>query len=222
MGGSLTAVAPDFDRAVLGVPAMNYSTLLRRSVDFDTYAQVMYRAYPDEGERPLVLSAIQLLWDRGEANGYAHHMTDDPLPNTPPHEVLMHVAFGDHQVTNIAADVEARTIGAATHDPVLDPGRSFEVEPLWGIERFATFPHAGSATVYFDNGPIRPGSTSGVATPPTDEVPPRPPQYGADPHGAPRGTVHGRAQKSAFMQVGGQVIDVCGGGPCYSAGWTGP
>ena len=39
MGGSLTALAPDFDRAVLGVPGMNYSTLLRRSVDFDTYAR---------------------------------------------------------------------------------------------------------------------------------------------------------------------------------------
>ena len=35
MGGSLTALAPDFNRAVLGVPGMNYSTLLRRSVDFD-------------------------------------------------------------------------------------------------------------------------------------------------------------------------------------------
>ena len=29
MGGALTAVAPDFTRAVLGVPGMNYSTLLR-------------------------------------------------------------------------------------------------------------------------------------------------------------------------------------------------
>ena len=38
MGGALTAVAPDFNRAALGVPGMNYSTLLQRSVDFDTYA----------------------------------------------------------------------------------------------------------------------------------------------------------------------------------------
>ena len=38
MGGALTALAPDFERAVLGVPGMNYSTLLRRSVDFDMYA----------------------------------------------------------------------------------------------------------------------------------------------------------------------------------------
>src|ERR687893_400247 len=82
IGGALAAVAPDYDRAVLGVPGMNYSTLLRRSVDFDSYAAIMYQAYPDEGERPLLLSLIQLLWDRGESNGYAHHMTSDPPANT--------------------------------------------------------------------------------------------------------------------------------------------
>ena len=93
MGGALTALAPDFDRAVLGVPGMNYSTLLRRSVDFDLYAHGniegadtplgLYDSYPNELERPLLLSLIQLLWDRGEANGYAHHITDDPLPGHP-------------------------------------------------------------------------------------------------------------------------------------------
>jgi hypothetical protein len=64
---------------------MNYSTLLRRSVDFDLYAHGdlggtgstplgLYEAYPNELEWPLLLSLIQLLWDRAEANGYAHHM----------------------------------------------------------------------------------------------------------------------------------------------------
>ncbi len=41
MGGALTAVSPDIRRAVLGVPAMNYSTLLNRSADFPEYAQVL-------------------------------------------------------------------------------------------------------------------------------------------------------------------------------------
>ena len=35
MGGSLVAVSPDISRAILGVPGMNYSTLLNRSVDFE-------------------------------------------------------------------------------------------------------------------------------------------------------------------------------------------
>ena len=80
MGGSLTALAPDFNRAVLGVPGMNYSTLLQRSVDFDTYAQLIYPAYPDESTRQLMFAVIQLLWDRGEADGYAQHITSDALP----------------------------------------------------------------------------------------------------------------------------------------------
>ena len=124
MGGGLTAVAPDFERAVLGVPGMNYSTLLQRSVDFDLYAALLNPAYPTEIDDQLLFATIQLLWDRGEANGYAHHMTDRPLPNTPKHNVLLHVGFGDHQVSDTTAEVEARTIGAFGVRPVLDPGRS--------------------------------------------------------------------------------------------------
>ena len=36
IGGALIAVEPDLDRGVLGVPGMNYSTLLTRSTDFGT------------------------------------------------------------------------------------------------------------------------------------------------------------------------------------------
>jgi hypothetical protein len=93
--------------------------LLPRSIAFDRFASVLYPAYPNELARPLLLSLLQMLWDRGEANGYANRMTDDPLPNTPAHKVLLNVAFGDHQVTNWAADIEARTIGPR---PTRHPG----------------------------------------------------------------------------------------------------
>ena len=46
MGGALTAVSPDFTRASLGVPAMNYSVLLPRSVDFDQFADVPLPVLP--------------------------------------------------------------------------------------------------------------------------------------------------------------------------------
>ena len=36
IGGALIAVEPDLERGVLGVPGMNYSTLLQRSTDFGT------------------------------------------------------------------------------------------------------------------------------------------------------------------------------------------
>ena len=54
-----------------------------------------------------------MLWDRSEPNGYAQHITQDPYPNTPAHKVLLHEAFGDHQVANVATEVETRTLGAS-------------------------------------------------------------------------------------------------------------
>ena len=109
----------------------------RRSTS-TSYALFFNPAYPDELKQPLVLSLIQMLWDRGEPNGYAHRMTTNPLPNTPPHEVLMDVAFGDHQVTTWQADVEARTIGAQVHDPVVYDGRWPDVDVAWGVPRIAS------------------------------------------------------------------------------------
>lgn len=70
---------------------------------------------------------------RGEPDGYASRMTSNPLPGTPPHQVLLDIAFGDHQVTDYQADVEARTIGAAAHRPVLFPGRWPDTEVLWNV-----------------------------------------------------------------------------------------
>jgi hypothetical protein len=207
-GGALTAVAPDYTHAALGVPGMNYSVLLPRSVDFDTYAAVFDPAYPNELERPLILDLAQIQWDRGEADGYAHHMTDDPLPNTPKHTVLMHVAFGDHQVTPFQADVEARTIGARIHQPVLAAGRSPQKVASWGIPAISSYPFGGSAIVYWDPG------ASVVPRVPLHNQPPR---EGSDPHEHPRRTPAARQQKIQFLQPGGQLFDVCGGAPCLSA-----
>ncbi len=160
-GGTLTAVAPDFQRAVLGVPAMNYSTLLQRSTDFSQYATVLSTSYPDELQRPLLFSLLQQLWDRSDPNGYAQHMTTDPYPNTPSHTVLMQSAVGDHQVANVAADVEARTIGAKLRGNPVDAGRSNDVRPFYAIPR-TSFPTSGSLYEPWDAGA---GSTRWRRTP---------------------------------------------------------
>jgi hypothetical protein len=234
IGGALAAVGVDHDRAVLGVPGMNYSTLLSRSVDWGTgqppsevdlpeYSWLMYTAYPNELERQLIFSLIQTLWDRAEANGYAHHMTDDPLANTPPHEVMLHVGLGDHQVAQVSAEVEARTIGALARTPYADEGRDSDKHPHYAIKGIPSFPFAGSALVMWDIGPkrIENGQTVGTDVPPTTNTPPGP-DAGQDPHEFPRRMPSARMQKSAFLSIGGQVIDVCGANPCYAGTWTGP
>jgi hypothetical protein len=207
LGGAATAVSTEWTRAVLGVPAMNYSLLLRRSVDFDPFSALLAPVYPDPLDQAFILQFIQMLWDRGEANGYAHHMTDDPYPGTPAHQVLLHEAFGDHQVANVATEIEARTIGAHLLMPALAAGRHSDVDPFFGVPIVPSLPFGGSGFVVWD---------SGTPTPPTENVPPRPPDFGTDPHGRPRAQVSARVQKSEFLRVGGTLIDVCGGAPCLA------
>ena len=65
-----------------------------------------------------------MLWDRGEPNGYANHMTDKPASRErPQHKVLLEMAYGDHQVANVSTEVEARTIGPRSASPALDSNR---------------------------------------------------------------------------------------------------
>ena len=230
MGGALTALAPDFTKAVLGVPGMNYSTLLNRSVDWEgefidpedpdipAYASFNYNAYPDKVQQQLVFALLQMLWDRGEANGYAQHMTSDPYPNTPPHQVLLEVAFGDYQVTNHAAEVEARTIGADHLGTALAPGRHWEravasgaAPAPFGLRPFAPDPEtgevlapSGSALVYWD---------SGNPTPFNGNVPPA--GLHQDPHGDPRSDPLALLQKRRFYATG-DIVDVAAGQPYWT------
>ena len=229
MGGALTALEPDADRGVLNVTGMNYSTLLRRSVDSDEYFKIpgigLYAHYPKQLERPLMLSLIQLLWDRGEANGYAHNMTTDPLANTPPHEVLLQAALGDHQVANVSAEVEARTIGASVYEPALEPGRHWDVDPFLGIPKVTSFPYtSGSMLVYYDGGPVGFVGTQGdgTATAPSANVPPRSEWgFGGDPHGYPRRAADGLLQEGSFLRGDGVPQCLDASGHCFSNGYTG-
>jgi hypothetical protein len=206
MGGAVTAVAQDWTRAVLGVPGMNYSTLLQRSVDWDEYKAIFDPNYPDLSDHALAVGLTQMLWDRGEANGYAQHVTRDPYRGTPEHTVLIHEAFGDHQVANIATEVQARVLGAHAHRPALGNGRSPAKHQLWGIAAINGYPYAGSAIVVWDSG--------ATPAPPAGNTAPR---EGEDPHGDPRASKEAREQKSDFLKSNGRVVNVCGKQPCTAA-----
>ena len=198
------AVAQDITRGVLGEAGMNYSTLLHRSVDFDEFQLVLDPSYPAEHDQLLGLSIIQMLWDRGETNGYAQHLTEFPYPNTPRHTILLLGAVGDHQVSEWSLQVEARTIGARGHRPYVDAARTRSAsEHGWGIAPLGASPHHGSAYYLWDTGsPLSP----------IDNVAAR---DGHDPHDDTPNIDAVEDLKSEFMQVDGTVSDVCGGDACH-------
>jgi hypothetical protein len=217
LGGALTALAPDFQRAALIVPGMNFSLLTSRATPFAPFQEVLYENYKGGVERALLSSMTQILWDRSDANGYAWHMTRNPYPNTPRHTVLLHQAFGDHQVANVATEVEARVIGVRLRAPALDPGRSRDRWPFYGIRRIPGLPWGGSALVVYDIGPPR--GDLGTPPPPIGNVPP---EAGADPHARTGFDPAAAAQFSEFLKLDGAFVDTCGSRPCYADGWNGP
>jgi hypothetical protein len=214
IGGMTIALEPDLSRGVLGATGLDYGgMLLQRSTDFvGPFSGVLFASYPDPSSKPLILDIVEQLWDRGEAEAYAENMTTDPLPDTPSHKVLMHVAYGDHQVSQYAAMVEARTIGADAHQPALDPVRTQDKNLFWGIPTIPSYPFGGSGVVIWDGGP-------GLVNPPP--LGNLPPTTGADPHSFPRSTPAARTQKSFFLNDnGGAIVDVCGGAPCHTFNYT--
>jgi hypothetical protein len=205
LGGALCAVAQDISRCVLAEAGMNYSMLLQRSVDFDLYKAILDTSYPDPFVQLQALSLIEMMWERGETNGYAQHLTSSPYPRTPAHPVLLLGAVGDHQVSEFSLQVEARTIGASGHVPYVGPGREVGGEHGWGITPIAQYPWAGSAYFLWD---------TGAELSPLGNQPPR---VGHDPHDDTPKIPAVQALKDAFWHPNGAVPDVCVGAPC-----TGP
>lgn len=228
MGGAITAVAQDWTKAVLGVGGMNYSTLLNRSVDFDEYFAVMRAAYPDPLEQQILFGIIQMLWDRGETSGYVQHLTDRTYDRTPPKEVLLTVAFGDHQVATITADNIARTLKLPIYQPELPKdvapliGSPSQADYFYRLDPIRKFPLTGSALFYW---------YAGTLSPPAGNITPTmSPEYetvcaGAaaetdvacqDPHEAVRRQPQVIEQKKAFFQPSGTINNVCQDEPCLA------
>lgn len=258
-GGTVCAVSVDVRHCSLGVPGMDYSTLLPRSSDYVAtaplgpssllsitpsnpqgdigYSNLFDLFYPDQSERQLTLDLIQTFWDRADPNGYATHMTSSAsgglLPDTPDHQVLMQVAWGDHQVADVTAEDEARTIGAETFEPALeatrlsgdkDPGGPYTYnlgDPTWGLPAIQGSAYDGSAMVFYDAGPTG-ADQYGTDPPPPSDVPNF---TGGDPHEAPRRSCAAQDQKSHFLDAGGLVTLVAQAPPSpppyLSGGWQG-
>ncbi len=154
-GTSYMALSTDVTRGLLGEPGMSYNLLLNRSKDFDPFFEGMKIIYSSGRDIQLALGLVQMLWDRTEPDGYAPYINENMLPNTPKHEVLIHTAIGDQQVTPLGAHVIARAIHAKNLKPVN--------RTIFGIPD-TDGPFTGSGMVEFNFGLLEVPKTN---TPPT-------------------------------------------------------
>jgi hypothetical protein len=214
MGGAVSALTTEWSRAILGVPGMDYGgLLLNRSVDWNEFAALFDAAYTDPVDEQVVLQLAQLLWDRGENEGYAEHLTSNPYPGIPAKQIFIIENYGDHQVANVSAEMLARTIGAHNHQPAFNPSffgaaprLNVPVKPQWGLAGLDQSRAAKAGLVLWDYG---------TPTPPTDNLAPNGSAYGADPHGFGRGNALLLTQITTFLSTG-VIPNECGAMACQS------
>ena len=180
-GATYMALSTEVTRGLLGEPGAPYSMLLNRSLDFSPFFFLLGGTYVDGYDLQLALGLAQMMWDRTEPGGYIRYINEDPLPGTPKHEVLLHVARGDHQVTPLGAHIIARAVGAKVVQP--------ELREIFGLER-GTPPFSGSGIVEFDFG-----------TPPAPKEN-LPPNKGEDPHDLVRVLDVAQQQELKFLMEG--------------------
>jgi hypothetical protein len=191
-GGTYMSVTTDVERGVLEVPGMPYNVLLSRSVDFDPFFELIRISFPDSRDHMLMLNYAQMLWDRIEPTGYLPYIIENNLPGTPPHQVLIRAALGDHQVTTYGAHIMARTLGI----PHLDTG----LRGIWGLE---TVPGPVMGSAYSEYG-------FGL---PADPILNTPQRECEDPHGKLRSLEAARLEVDLFLRTG-TVQNHCDGGLC--------
>lgn len=192
-GTTYMALTTDVPRGLLGEPGLPYNLLLNRSTDFGPFFVVLKVVFRSGMDIQLAMGLVQMHWDRTEPNGYVPYIVKDTLPNTPPHEVLLHVAIGDYQVTPLGAHIIARSTEAKNVGPV---NRS-----VWGLEE-ASEPFTGSGLVEFEFYLPDSPKTNTPPSGPSDD----------DPHDKVRVLYVAHEQTDTFLRTG--VIQNYCVGPC--------
>jgi len=195
-GSVYMAVTQDVQRGLLGVPGGPYSMLLPRSRDFGAEFDILKVRYSDPVDRINLLQVMQTIWDRAEPAGYMSSINKDPLPNTQPHDVLLHYGLGDAQVTWLAAHAIARSVDAVMYSSSAKENN----EHFFGVELLAD-----NVNVTGRSG-IQ-GWDYGSAQAPLFNVPP---SEDGDTHECPRRDDRAQVQMGQFFLTG-VISNVCGG-----------
>jgi hypothetical protein len=121
--------------ALFSVLDARYTDPLGPQCIFCGFCDSVLKVILRDTDRILLVSQLQLLWDRlcprfefvclflkshrvlpynwCQRSGWIHHLSRDPLPNTPVHTVLFQYSLGDAQVSWLGGAILARSIGAS-------------------------------------------------------------------------------------------------------------
>lgn len=189
MGSTFMSYSPDVVRGVLNVPGAEWSLMIHRSADWPDQSRIFQNGYDRELDRQLIIVLSQSQWDFADPITTAPHMTHDPLQDTPVKRVLLQESIGDAEVTNLATENMARTMGV----PLLVPS----ARDVWGLTP-VDGPADSALTVWDTHDPVA-NPVGNVPAPDNDA------------HGAIRRLPLLVEQIRRFLTPDGQVEPTCDG-----------
>jgi hypothetical protein len=217
-GTWLAALTPDIQRFGLDVPAVNFSLLLQRATPFEPFEALQTGlGLTDPMEVILGLGLFHDLWVAAEPAGYVRHITADRLPAPPgeppmqPSRILYAMAWLDKQVSNIATEIGARTMGLPNLTGSIQQG----LQGIPDVDTDTAGPQ-DSALVIWDTGSFDitdPAQTQA----PAGQKPAIPPLANAmatgvcDPHANRILIPAAITQLAEFLQPGGRIRNTCEG-----------
>ncbi|EGD80370.1 hypothetical protein PTSG_10625 [Salpingoeca rosetta] len=149
------------------------------------------------------LSNFPAVPDRSH-QGYLHHITRDPLPNTPAHTVIGHYGLGDAQVTWLGMLTIGRSVGAHMYKSNVREAN----ETLYGFDFISD-----DTTLSTPGQNLVQGWDFGAPPVPPVNIPAA---KSTDAHEKPRRTMTAQEQTHRFLTQG-VIYNACNG-PCHGDG----
>ena len=192
LGSTFVAYDPVVTRAALHNGGATWSLLFERSGHWSVYGTMVRGAYPGALRMVLIMGLLQMGFDFTDPINVAPRFFADPIPGTPPKQLLLHMSVGDIAVSNLASMQQARTLGV----PVLAPA----VFLPYGMTQ-AEGPLDSSLVIWDEHPEPMPFETNELNW------------RNNDTHDSVRNRDRVREQVRLFMQTGA-VVHTCGDGPC--------
>ncbi len=143
LGGTMVALNPWIDKAILGVGGAGFGLMMSRAAPFEPFLALLEGATGSRAGATRMTLFMAGPLERIDPISYAAHLRRDTYPGSPAaREVLMHCGLADTQVPNLANHVHARALGL----PLLQPAP----RQVYGLAS-APYP-ATSGLVEFDFG----------------------------------------------------------------------
>jgi hypothetical protein len=119
LGSTFFAYDPFLTRGVMHVGGAEWSLLFERSLHWSTFAILLEGTYQSLFEVVLVQQFMQMVFDPTDPVHVSPGALTTPLPGTPAKQWLLQESDSDPAVSNLATELQARTMGLPVVAPAL-------------------------------------------------------------------------------------------------------